>query len=119
MAAALAITLQSAAVPACVRDGDTVEGEFRYVVTRHHGEDQHVPFVVTERPFCFAPVIIPAEPSIQGRWIQIHWSDERTVDPAPGDAVTMTVQDCNEPGTSWHIGDIICDARLRLRDVRN
>ena len=115
----IALTLAAAiqAEPPCLKDGDRVEGEFRYVETRHpNGTRLRHPFVVTERPFCFAPVIWPEAPTVHGRWIQIHWSDEQARDPTPGDAVAVIVDDCNEPGTAWHTGDVFCDARLVSRE---
>ena len=121
IAATLATLMQAAAPQSCLHDGDTVTGEFRYVVTRHHDGEQRVPFIVTEQPFCFSPVIRPDEADVQGRWIQIHWSDDSTHDPATGTQTTVVVETCNEPGTTWHIGDVVCDARLvsRQTDVRN
>jgi hypothetical protein len=122
MIAATLATLMQATIPQhCLRDGDIVTGEFRYVVTRNHDREQRVPFIVTEQSFCFSPVIWPDGPDVHGRWIQIHWSDDMTHDPAPGVQATVVVETCNEPGTTWHIGDVICDTRLVSHEtaVRN
>ncbi|KQW79552.1 hypothetical protein [Brevundimonas sp. Root1279] len=114
---AIVLASLSPAMPQpCLKDGDAIAGEFRYVETRHHDRQVRQAFVVTEQPFCFAPVIWPESHLVHGRWIQVHWSDERMPDPAPGSAITMVVEDCNEPGTTWHIGDIVCNARLISRD---
>ncbi len=116
IALALAAMAQTATQAPCLKDGDTVEGEFRYVESRHpNGTRLRQPFVVTDTAFCFVPVLSPETSPVRGRWIQVHWTDPGTRPPAPGDGVTVVLGSCQEPMTAWHTGDIFCDARLVSR----
>jgi hypothetical protein len=106
--------------PVCLRDGDRISGEFRYVESRHpNGTNLRYGFVKTVDPVC---VIGEAGENgsryvVQGRWVQVSWSEDQIGNrPYAGDQVEITA-DCFEPITAWHLGDIICiNARLLSRE---
>ncbi|WP_183252641.1 hypothetical protein [Brevundimonas basaltis] len=115
-----AVATMQAYGPVCLRDGDSVSGEFRYVESRHpNGTNLRYGFVKTVDPVCvLGEAGATGEPYVvQGRWVQISWSDEMIGDrPFPGDQVEIAA-DCFEPMTAWHLGDIICiNARLISRE---
>ncbi|NBW06835.1 MAG: hypothetical protein EBR82_02280 [Caulobacteraceae bacterium] len=116
--AALAFATQAATPAPCLRDGDVVEGEFRYVEAGlHAGRGRAIePFVVLNDPVCVIPSVSLDPPVVRGRWIQLGQpiGQDRPW-PAPGAVIRVVVQDCHEPMTNWHIGDIFCDARLVSR----
>ena len=94
----------------------TIEGEYRYVESRHpNGRELKYGFVVTPEPVC---VSVPSGSieAVSGRWVQISWADDQTERPRPGDTVKVTAE-CFEPHTAWHLGDIICvNAHLISRE---
>jgi hypothetical protein len=114
IALALAAVAEITPPAPCLRDGDTVEGEFRYVEAGPHaGQDRVIePFVVLNEAVCVMSSVFRDPPVVRGRWIQLGqpFGQDRPW-PAPGAAVRVTVEECHEPMTNWHIGDIVCDAR--------
>jgi hypothetical protein len=105
--------------PVCLRDGDTISGEFRYVESRHpNGTNLRYGFVKTIDPVCVIGELgdAPKPYVVQGRWVQISWSEEQIGQPVPGDQITVSAN-CFEPMTAWHLGDIVCtNARLISRE---
>jgi hypothetical protein len=99
--------------PSCLRDGDRISGEFRYVESRHpNGTSLRYGFVVVPEPVC----VVAESPEtgelyvVRGRWIQISYADEQVGGhPHAGDIVTIT-GNYSEPHTAWHLGDIVGSA---------
>jgi hypothetical protein len=116
----LGLAIQGSAISTCVELKGPLEGEFRYVESRHpNGTNLRYGFVVTPEPVCITDMYADGfQAQISGRWVQVSWSDEQIGDhPQPGDLVRVAVNDCFEPSTAWHLGDIICiNAKLVHRE---
>ena len=116
----LSLAIQGPALGTCVELRGPLEGEFRYVESRHpNGTNLRYGFVVTPEPVCIDATLEGGSASkVLGRWVQVSWSDEQIGNqPQPGDLVEVAVNDCFEPHTAWHLGDIICiNAKLVRRE---
>ena len=111
IALALAFTLQDPAAEPCIRNGDQLEGELRYVETRHPtGYLIRVPFLHLDHARCVNGEMGHAE----GRWIQLSAADGHAFSSIQsGSNIVVEADDYEPPLTAWHIGDIIAfDARL-------
>ena len=114
---AIAVLLASLlAAPALADDcrllkaGDRVEGEFRWVESRHpNGQPIRAAFVVTAERVC-----VPGESlsdgkpfTAEGHWLQLGFAEEGAADAlVPGELYSVTA-DYDVPMTAWHIGDIM------------
>jgi|GEM_PF-3374542 len=117
IALALTAMIQTEAPLPCLRDGDTISGEFRYVESKHpNGTALRHGFVVLNEPVCFSSALNDPPVPVSGRWIDVFGElDSSGVQ--PGDGVTVEVSDCFEPMTAWHLGEINCvHARIVTRD---
>jgi hypothetical protein len=94
----------------------TIEGEYRFVESRHpNGTELKYGFVVTTDPVCVA-ISAETTEAVSGRWIQVSWAEDQKERPRPGDSVVVRAE-CFEPHTAWHLGEIICiNAHLISRE---
>ncbi|HYE43223.1 MAG TPA: hypothetical protein VEA15_07495 [Caulobacteraceae bacterium] len=112
----LALLMALAATPAVADDcrllmaGDRVEGEFRWVESRHpNGEAIRAPFIVTGARVC-----VPGESLVdgtifnaEGHWLQLGLADDSVAESlVPGELYSLTAE-YDVPMTAWHIGDIM------------
>ena len=106
MLALAAIAASLAGTSPCLRDGQSIEGEFRWLETRHVGNGQYLryPFVVVDEPVC---VDDPREGRKWGSWVQVALPDPSAARRVPlGDRVRVSGA-WSIPFTAWHIGDLI------------
>lgn len=104
----------------CLRAGEALSGELRYVESRHpNGTNLRYGFLVTPEPVCVVVESIePAEPYvIRGRWIQISYADDQIGGhPNPGDQIVITANYDDVP-TAWYLGDFTAfNARIISRE---
>ena len=104
----LLLLLAAAADPpqmsTCLKDGQEISGEMRWVESRHVGNksDLRYPFLVLEKLSCFDG----DQGRVFGRWVQLGLSKDEMKGLKTGYTITVKAK-FMVPASAYHIGDVV------------